>query len=93
MPEWPIERHPAPSTLPSPSVYTAHHPGGACAPGKGSGTRGISVNKVAPCGAWILAVSELVPSGNEFPRQHSGSAQSGISLSEGGDRKAICLDT
>lgn len=44
-------------------------------------------------GAWILAVSELVPSGNKFPRQHSGSAQSGISLSEGRDRKAIGLDT
>lgn len=42
---------------------------------------------------WILAVSELVPSGNQFPRQHSGSAQSGISLSEGGDRKAPCLVT
>lgn len=44
-------------------------------------------------GAWILAVPELVPSGNKFLRQHSGGAQSGISLSEGGDRKAICLVT
>lgn len=93
MPEWPIERHSAPSTPPSPSVYTAHHPGSACAPGKGSGTRGISVNKVAPCQHLILAVSELVPSGNQFLRQHSGSAQSGISLSEDGDRKALCLVT
>ena len=44
-------------------------------------------------GAWVLAVPELVPGGNKFPRQHSGSAQSGISLSEGVARKAIRLVT
>lgn len=44
-------------------------------------------------GAWVLAVPELVPSGNKFPRQHSGSAQSGISLSEDVARKAIRLVT
>lgn len=43
--------------------------------------------------AWVLTVPELVPSGNKFPRQHSGNARSGISLSESGNRKAICLAT
>lgn len=87
MPEWPSESSAlsAPPWLPLCTLHTSqvvHVP-----LGEEAAQGGFLSTRWHHAGAWILAVPELVP------RWHSGSAQSGISLSEGGDRKAMCLVT
>lgn len=78
-----------PSTPPSPSVFTAHSQVVYVPLGKEVAQGVFLSTRWHPAGALVLTVPELVPSGNKFPRPHSGSVQSGISLLEGGDRKVI----
>lgn len=87
MPEWPSDSSAlsAPPCLPLCTLHTSqvvHVPLGE------EMAQGVFLSiRWHHAGAWILAVPELVP------RWHSGSTQSGISLSEGGDRKAMYLVT
>lgn len=87
MSEWPSES-PALSAPPCLPLCTLHTSQVVHVPLGEEVAQGVFLStRWHHAGARILAVPELVP------RRHSGSGQSGISLSEGGDRKAMCLVT